>query len=213
MIRLPRNIHRIWIGGKKMPDEFIYYGKTWLEHHEFNWHLYLWTDDNIPPLINQECYDSESIVTKADILKTELLYRMGGIVVDCDMECFKPIDPIMDEVRIFSCGEREGIVGNAIFGATKGHPLVKKLIDNIPISIKTYKDYGPNIKTGPSFMTAMWGDEPKVKMLPTHYYFPTSPGTVTPPKKAHLFPRSYGLHHWAASWVGKEEKISGVDPR
>jgi len=92
-------------------------------------------------------------------------------------------------------------------GATAKHPVFKKLINAAPKSIEENKDCGPNIKTGPVFMTkTLTFDE--IHVFSPWYFFPTPPGIMSPPGQAHQYPHAYANHHWAGSWIGKEDKIN-----
>ena len=51
-----RIFHRIWLGSKPLPAEFAAFGETWAAHHP-GWEMRLWTDANLPPLINQQAFD------------------------------------------------------------------------------------------------------------------------------------------------------------
>ena len=62
-----------------MPDEFVRFGQTWLEHNP-DWAMRLWNDDNLPPLRNQVLFDElESFSAKSDVLRFELLAIRGGL--------------------------------------------------------------------------------------------------------------------------------------
>ena len=61
MILIPQIFHRIWLGDKEMPEEFVYYGETWKKLHP-SWKIKLWTEENIPKLINQEAFDNAKLV-------------------------------------------------------------------------------------------------------------------------------------------------------
>ena len=45
--RIPRQFHRIWLGGP-MPDEFARFGQTWLEQHP-GWTMRQWGDKYAAP--------------------------------------------------------------------------------------------------------------------------------------------------------------------
>lgn len=204
-MKIPKIFHTIWIGGKRLPDEFVQYRETWMNLHP-DWEFILWNDENLPELINQKLFNkTKEIVVRADLLKLELLYSYGGIFIDTDFECYKNIEPLLSGIECFSCGERPGIIGNAIMGSLPGHPSFKKLINNVEENINENMPYGPNIKTGPVYLTKTLTPE-EIYLFPTEYFFPVPAGHSIEPNMGHLFPKSYGVHHWAASWVGVEEK-------
>jgi len=171
-MQISKKFFRIWIGPAEMPEEHVYYGKTWEKFHP-DWEMKLFTDKNMPveKFINKELYEKETLVTKVDIAKFELLRLDGGIFVDSDFECYKNIEPLLEDVDIFSCGEREGIIGNAILGSIPNHPTLTKVLKAMPESIKKNKDYGPNIRTGPTFLTRLLDYQKDLTVLRTGYFF------------------------------------------
>jgi mannosyltransferase OCH1-like enzyme len=203
-MKIPKIIHHIWIGGNPFPEDFEYYRNRWITNHP-DWDYKFWTDDNLPTLYNQKTFDStEGIVLKADLLKIDLLYQFGGIFVDSDMDSYKNIETILKNIEIFSCGEKEGIIGNAIIGSIPKHPLMLKILEAMPKSIEKNVDYGPNVKTGPVFLTKLLKNDP-IHIFPSQYFFPLPPNSQEE-ASSEKFPNSYGCHMWAGSWIGKEDK-------
>lgn len=206
-MKIPKVFHFIWVGGNPLPEEFNFYKQTWIDLHP-EWEVKVWDESNIDfPIINYKEFLEAGIVLKADLLKLEILYNFGGVFVDFDFECYKNIEPLIEDLEIFSSGEKDGIIGNAIMGTIPQHPVFMKLIKAAPISIEANKDCGPNVKTGPIFMTeTLTFDE--IYVFSPFYFFPTPPGMASPPGRPDLFPHAYANHHWAGSWIGKEDKIN-----
>jgi mannosyltransferase OCH1-like enzyme len=208
---IPKIFHQIWIGGNPLPSEFEFYRQTWKDLHP-DWEFMVWTDDNLPDeLINQQSFDeAEGIVCKVDLLKLEVIYKYGGIFIDSDFECYKNIEKLIENLDVFSAGEKEGIIGNAIMGATPKHPVFLKIINAAPQSIKENVEFGPNIKTGPIFMTKILNFS-EIHVFGPAYFFPIPPTTKESIRQSDKYPGAYAIHHWAGSWVGKEEKKSWDD--
>jgi hypothetical protein len=98
---IPKIMHFIWIGPNEIPNIYIDYIESWITKHS-DWKFCFWNDNNIPKLINQEYYDNTDVYAmKADILRYELLYFMGGVYVDCDFICFKNIENIIDYLILY----------------------------------------------------------------------------------------------------------------
>jgi mannosyltransferase OCH1-like enzyme len=214
---IPKKAHQIWLGGDPIPEEFKYYTSTFKKLHP-NWEYILWTEKNIPveSFVNKELYKKiKEVVVKTDIARFELLRLYGGIYADQDMEFYKNIEPLLKDVDIFSCGEREGIIGNAILGSVPNHPTLTKVLKTVPKSVEENKPYGGNIKTGPVFLTRLLDYKKDLTVLRTGYFFPTPAGMPSERGLAHKYPNAFGNHHWAASWVGldKEEKVTGYIPK
>jgi len=58
-----------------------------------------------------------------------ILYKMGGIYLDLDIKCRKPMDFFLTVDWISPPGLPIGL-NNAFMAATPGHPFLKHVIDN-----------------------------------------------------------------------------------
>ena len=55
---------------------------------------------------------------RSDIIRLEVLFRFGGVYVDTDVECLRPIDPLLREgADFFAAYMRPGTVNNAVIGS------------------------------------------------------------------------------------------------
>lgn len=152
---IPKIIHHIWLGPLTPPIEAM---KTWQDLHP-DWQYILWQENNIPKLHNQKAFDaSKSYPQKSDILRYELLYNYGGIFVDADEFCLKPIDPLFDIIKSEECNvfaAKEGnpalpdLIANGMIGCTKHNDFMLKMVENININQpgETWKIVGPHYLT------------------------------------------------------------------
>jgi mannosyltransferase OCH1-like enzyme len=173
-MKIPKIFHHIWVGPNKIPQEFLEYQQGWKKFHP-GWKDMIWNDSNIPPLINQELFDNaQTYSEKADILRYELIYAYGGIYVDYDYECLKNLEPLLKELTLVLCKEADylqpGIpqfFNNSLIGCTPEHPLVKKIIDNLPDRYEAYNNLPleekartyTNWRSGPFYLTDVLNDE------------------------------------------------------
>ena len=100
---VPRTIHQIWLGKDPLPEDFAAYVETWRRNHP-HWEHRLWTEDNLPaelrrPEVRERIRHP---VERADILRLELLWRHGGVYVDVDFECRRPLDPFIGDAEFFT---------------------------------------------------------------------------------------------------------------
>ena len=104
---------------------------TWTGHHP-DWALRLWTEENLPEgLRRPEVHELlRQPAERADILRLELLHREGGVYVDVDVECLRPIDPLLDGVACFAGRLDSGRITNTVLGliqqvvVNRLHPIV-----------------------------------------------------------------------------------------
>lgn len=97
---IPKILIQTW-KTKKLPDKFQEWSLTWKEHNpDFT---YMFFDDNecfkiifkhYPEYL--DLYESLSNIEKADVFRYLALHKYGGVYVDMDTSCFKPISPLLD---------------------------------------------------------------------------------------------------------------------
>lgn len=212
-LRIPKYIHQIWLGSP-LPEAFKQYIMSWMNYHmENGWHYKLWTDEDMKTmkLYNQHYYDeSDSYGVKSDLLKWELVYNFGGVYVDMDFECLKPLD-ILHYTYDFYTGiqplDTQFVqLGAALFGAVPGHPILKHCIETIK---DDWHLKGAPTKSGPvHFTKSFYAVAGKTGMrdiaLPAYYFYPLG---CTEKRLKHtewLEHGAYAVHHWAKSWMPAE---------
>jgi hypothetical protein len=190
---IPRIVHQVWLGPDPLPDEFARYRETWREHHP-SWDVRLWTEDNLPPdLIRTEVYDRlRHPVERSDILRLELVYRYGGVYVDTDVECLRPIDPLLAGVSLFVERLNSGRLTHPIMGGVPGHGLLERAIREL----EPREFYGYDKQTsGPDYLASFVADDPGVTIFATEVFFPRTPAERR---------SAYAVHHAARSWKDAE---------
>jgi hypothetical protein len=200
---IPRIFHRIWLGGP-MPEEFVRFGKTF-EHLHPDWEMRLWNERNLPQLRNQVAFDAApSFAQKADILRYELLFAQGGVYLDTDFECLKPLDELLSAVRAFAASEDTQWISIGILGAVPAHPLFGAVIEELPRSVASQPDAAVNVQTGPLFFTRVVTSR-RLKRLdedfvvfPPKLFYPYGAGEKH--RRHEAFPEAHAVHHWAGSW-------------
>lgn len=185
-----------------MPAAFAEFAAGWQRLHP-DWDYRLWGDGDLPPLRNRDLYDRAAELCpglegqlRSDIVRYELLYQFGGVWIDTDFECLKPIDDLLDGVDCFAARVTHEWLNNAIMGADPGHPFIGRLIDGLPASIAAHPGKAPRVVSGPQYLTKMWrrhGDGVTVFATETFYpYLWNDLGHAKAP-----CPDAYGRHHWA----------------
>jgi len=145
---------------------------------------------------------------RGDILDYEIVYRFGGVYVDCDFECYKPLD-LFHHAYDFYTGiqpldTNRVQLGAALFGAIPKHPILKACVENI----KQYRHI-PQIvsKTGPIYFTREFycvaGRTKGLKdvALPSSYFYPCGYEQRMKGKEVWCKNESFAVHHWAGSWL------------
>ena len=127
---IPRVFHQIWLGEGPFP--YAVERETWHRFHP-GWEHRLWTERDLPGdlALTEAANLLRQPAERADILRLELLHRHGGVYLDADFECLKPVDPLLDGVSCFLGLLDSGRVSNAVIGAVPGHPLLAKAMAEV----------------------------------------------------------------------------------
>jgi mannosyltransferase OCH1-like enzyme len=173
--QIPKIIHQIWLGPLEPLEAAM---NTWPALHP-DWEYKLWTEDNMPSLVNQQAFDdADNYPQKSDILRYELLYNFGGVYVDADEYCIKPLDELIDLVSqsnqtVFAANEGNkelpDLIANGMLGCTKQHPFMSELVGNIGLA-----SLGPAWKvTGPAYLTELIeAKKPEIYLFPSITFYP-----------------------------------------
>jgi mannosyltransferase OCH1-like enzyme len=193
-VRIPPVFHQIWVGPDPFPDEYAVFQETWRAHNP-GWELRFWRDENLPEgLTRPEVYDtSRTPWERADLLRLEVVHRFGGVHVDVDFECLRPIDPLLaDPVEFFIGYRKPGHVNGALFGAVAGHPLLAEGLTKVrPRADGSYdKD-----ATGPKFLEELLTGREGVTYFDPPVFYPRTPDELD---------HAYATHHRARGWKDEE---------
>lgn len=197
---IPKILHQLWIGdASKAPRAWM---QTWETHHNplYNgWTYKFWNEarlqqEGITFRCQRQIDAIAEINGKADIIRWELLERFGGVFVDADSVCLRPLDPDLlldsDAVRRqggFAAYEneniRQGLVATGTMGFIPGHPLVRAIVDRIASGaldhdIATTRAW---FSVGPGLLTRMLSESESsptasynhIHIFPSYYFLPT----------------------------------------
>jgi mannosyltransferase OCH1-like enzyme len=192
---IPRTIHQIWIGPDPLPDDQRPWIESWKRHHP-SWEHRLWTEETLPEdPIRPEIFERlRAPVERADILRLEILYRHGGVYVDTDLECLRPIDDVLEGEEFVGVNLKPGRATNTLIASAPGHPLLETALRSLrPMDAYWTPSSKRSIKeaAGPPLLRSVIREYPDVRMLEPSLCFPTTPEE----RQAAL-----AVHHMARSW-------------
>jgi len=142
---IPNLFHYIFfdLGKGKKFEDFPIFINTLKKCKEINnnFNIKVWNEKEIDEIIKK--YDFYGIyknfkypVQRVDFAKYLILYELGGIYTDLDLEPLKDCTPLLNNSVIFSKSPYEPIQNNCI-GTEKGNPLFFNLMK---YSIKQYEE-------------------------------------------------------------------------
>lgn len=205
---IPRIIHTIWIGDKKMPNEV----KTW---DLPGWEHKIWTEKDINSLDikNRKIYDyfynKKVYHGCSDVARIEILEKYGGIYIDadtertCSLEEWEEADFLQKEFFTVN-SNKVGRIANGIIGCTPGHTIIKQYIKEMGEAKEiepAWSTIGGTLFTKiVYFKSFILGNS--CAILPPHTFYPfDSKG-----KPSITSGKSYAKHYWKSTHRTYENK-------
>ncbi len=161
---IPKLLHQIWFQGEdQIPDKYQKYYSTCNKINP-DYLRKVWDKESIEELLEQypeyrkTYYNFPLMIQKIDFAKYLILYHYGGLYVDMDMYCLKPVDKLIEEFQdnTFICNksfltktekylvhlgcyllpnrrkrDNYEILNNGIIITVPKQPLLKYLLDQI----------------------------------------------------------------------------------
>lgn len=222
---IPKKIHYVWIGGPKGNIENICIN-SWREHLP-EYEIIEWNEKNVDiekeisgKKFLEECYKRKLWAFISDYIRVKALYEYGGVYMDTDMQILKDITPLLGKSEILLGYECETYINGAIIGATKGHKLLKDLLDFYDSDVLSSSFF-----TIPKVITHIiqtkyekidrnnYGDN--ICIYDKEYFYPF--GFKDDFTYECITESTYGIHWWGKSWAKKRDyfleskHLSGVD--
>lgn len=135
---IPKNIHQIWLGKKRIPKHIVdFMVEIKDKHRDYNY--FFWTDENVPemPRVLQEVYDSlEHPAMKSDLLRVYVLALYGGVYLDVDYKLITHLDNLncYDNKDAYVIYQKHSQVEDfycSVQISSKNGDFVKFMLDNI----------------------------------------------------------------------------------
>ena len=188
--KIPKIIHQIWIGPKKIPWKWINSIKIDFIKKHPEWKYYLWTDKEVNKFTfkNKKEYELENTYAgKSDILRYEILNKYGGIYIDADSYWLgKELDDLINQTNYtgFFCGiecsknknkslkcQSDYGLANGVIGSSKKNPIINYLVNSISKNYFKCKNQPAYKTTGPYFFDQILHYF-NITIFPYYYFYP-----------------------------------------
>ncbi len=127
---IPKIIHFVWMGKKEKPKDIKRCMKTWKKYLK-DYQIIEWNEDNFDinshPFV-KAAYEAKKWAFVSDFVRAYALYNYGGVYFDTDIIMVDYIDDLLEN-RAFVGYEAPNYPFTAVFGAEKGHPFVKDILE------------------------------------------------------------------------------------
>lgn len=162
IVTVPKIIHQTW-KTQEIPElhaDWVHSVRALNPSFEYR----LWTDEDNRSLVEQrypwflERYDAyRHNIERADAIRYFILYTFGGVYIDLDMECLRPIEPLITGPGVFFSLEAgptifHTVVSNAFMAAPRHHGFffqVMRHLEQAELNDITFTDVfnstGPNM--------------------------------------------------------------------
>lgn len=194
---IPKILHQVWLGPDDPPLAWM---RSWIERHP-DWRYLLWHEQDfeggwLGPVYDeymaQHRYDGAS-----DVARAAVLYAHGGVYVDADSECLRPLPAELLALGFWAGTEptphlmNVPLVSNAFIAAQRGHTMIRDYMDEMAKADTS--DPETWLQTGPGCLTRVMLAH--AGALPPETFYPEAlNGKLTEGRK-----RSLARHHWTST--------------
>ncbi|KAJ7228542.1 glycosyltransferase family 32 protein [Mycena pura] len=203
--RIPRILHQTW-KTCTLPEKWRSISQECRDMMP-DYEYMLWTDESSREFIARHypwflnTFDDYSYaILRADAIRYFVLYHYGGIYMDLDIGCLRPLDPLLVYPVILPKTIPVGVSNDLMF-AQKHHAFFAQTIHNLATFDHSWILNYPTVmfSTGPMFLSMQYGiftaqrvAGGTVRILPKSLY-----GKNAETAEA---PHSFFTHHYGSSW-------------
>ncbi len=233
---IPRILHQTW-KTRDVPARFREYVASWLAHNP-GWEHRVWSDDDNDEFIRTH-YPAflptfrayRTGIERADAVRYFLLHKYGGLYVDLDFECLRPIEPVLAGATcVLGCEprlhaerlhHRPRLLCNALMASAPGHPFWLRVHDELLRRATRSDGSDPVESTGPKVVDAAyeaWSGE-DIRLVDPEVFYPVpdidSVSLGLTPKERSYYAnmvrhRAYwndavAVHHWSHTWIATHD--------
>lgn len=127
---IPKKIHYVWVGGKEKPADIKRCMNTWKKHLS-DYEVIEWNESNFDiesHPFTKSAYAAKKWAYVSDYIRAYAIYNEGGIYLDTDVLILDNFEKFLND-RAFVGYENPDYPFTAVFGAEKGHPFLKSILD------------------------------------------------------------------------------------
>ena len=127
---IPKVIHYCWFGGNPKPEIIEKCIASW-EKFCPGWEIKEWNETNYDVTAHsyvKEAYEAKKWAFVSDVVRLDVVCRLGGVYLDTDVELLQPIDFLCECDAFFSFETNLNINTGIGFGSATDHPSVRAML-------------------------------------------------------------------------------------
>ena len=131
---IPKKIHYFWVGGNPKPESVLLCIESWRKYCP-DYEIIEWNESNYDFSANEymsQAYKAKKWAFVTDFARLDVIYRLGGIYLDTDVELIRSLDALLSRKMFLGfekTTETEHYVATGLgFGAEPGMILLKEMM-------------------------------------------------------------------------------------
>lgn len=216
--RIPRILHQTW-KSETLPSRWKGISQACREMMP-DYDYMLWTDASSREFIAEhypwflDTFDNyQFTIQRADAIRYFVLHHYGGVYLDLDVGCLRPLDPLLVYSVILPKTIPVGVSNDLMFAEEK-HPFLAQTIHNLVTFDHSWILNYPTVmfSTGPMFLSAQYslytsshpsepGEPIDIRILPKSLYGKNA--------KENEAPHSFFSHFYGSSWHADDAAFIG----
>ena len=211
---IPKIIHYCWFGRNPKPELAMKCIASWKKYCP-DYRIVEWNEDNFDLSYNdyvREAYENRKWAFITDVVRLKVLFDMGGIYMDTDVEVVKNIDSLLNYEAV-SGFESEERIPTGLIAAEKGNPMIGELLRDYDDAHFVREDGSLNLETNVTRITnaclkyGLIQNNSKQTIntftfLPKDYLCPKDLDT----REIHITENTLCIHHFDGSWHSEEDR-------
>ena len=219
---IPKIIHYCWFGGNSLPPLAVKCIESWRKYLP-DYEIKEWNESNFDVNIipyTQEAYQAKKYAFVSDYARFWILYKYGGLYFDTDVEIIKSIDDIIARGPFMGCEKDASdtsitsVAPGLGLGVHPGLGLYEEILEFYGTLHFCYTNGELNLKTVVEYITELLclhglKNMDEIQQCAGVYIYPKEwfcPIDYESGKRQNT-ENTRMVHHYAASWVSKSNKI------
>ncbi len=128
---IPNTIHYCWFGGNPKSDLILRCIDSWKKYCP-DYEIIEWNESNFDVNIIsyvKDAYSAKKWAFVSDYARLWIIYTQGGIYLDTDVLLHNTLDELLSHNCWLASDDVRYVATGLGFGAQKGHPLIKAIMD------------------------------------------------------------------------------------